>query len=55
MLSSRLRPIGLKLGMQKAWDSAAADRVLAAFLPTQDQLLPILHALQAEFGCVAAD
>lgn len=41
--------------MHKAWDSVAADRVLAAFLPTQDQLLPILHALQAEFGCVAAE
>lgn len=41
--------------MHKAWDSAAAERVLSAFAATQDQLLPMLHALQAEFGWIAAD
>ncbi len=41
--------------MHKAWDDAAADRVLGAFSPTQDQLLPMLHALQAEFGWIAAE
>lgn len=41
--------------MHKAWDSAAAERVLSAFAPTQDQLLPMLHALQAEFGWIAPD
>ncbi|MEQ1616751.1 MAG: NAD(P)H-dependent oxidoreductase subunit E [Terricaulis sp.] len=39
--------------MHKAWDSAAAERVLSAFASTQDQLLPMLHALQAEFGWIA--
>lgn len=34
------------------WDEAAAAEIVARLGPRQDALLPILHDIQAAFGCV---
>jgi formate dehydrogenase subunit gamma len=34
------------------WDEAEADRIASGFATTDGPLLPILHALQATFGCI---
>jgi len=39
----------------QAWDPARAEDIIAAHLALEGPLLPILHALQAEFGCVPPD
>lgn len=37
------------------WDAARAADIIAAHVPLQGALLPMLHALQAEFGCVPVE
>src|SRR5262245_19626365 len=36
----------------EAWDTASAARIIAAHAKREGALLPILHDLQAAFGCV---
>jgi formate dehydrogenase subunit gamma len=38
--------------MPTPWDPALATRIIAERLSLEGPLLPILHALNAEFGCV---
>ena len=37
---------------KQAWDAEAARAILGRFAGTEGPLLPMLHALQASFGCV---
>ena len=39
----------------QAWAPVRAEQIIAAHLALEGPLLPILHALQAAFGCVPRD
>src|SRR5262245_48433130 len=39
----------------QTWDPARAEDIIGAHLSLEGPLLPILHALQAAFGCVPPD
>ena len=39
----------------RPWNTARAAEIIAAHQAMDGPLLPMLHALQAEFGCVPAD
>jgi formate dehydrogenase subunit gamma len=47
-----LKGLGERMDEPVAWDEARAAAIIAAHPPRQDALLPMLHALQAQFGCV---
>jgi formate dehydrogenase subunit gamma len=43
------------MAIYAAWNEDRAREIIAGFLGTEGAALPILHALQAAFGCVPTD
>jgi formate dehydrogenase subunit gamma len=43
------------MAIYEPWNEGRASEIISAHIATEGAALPILHALQAEFGCVPLD